>query len=215
MKKSFVKNFRSIILVSFLVYILFVSLYFLPINISFKIAFPLISLFLFSLFIQKPFMILAMLFSAIGDFMASYDFIGQMSSFALAHIFFILYFVKLLRIKQYKFDIQSTRTIFSICLFLSIFIFAFYFIIFSIPRSFVQYSVGLYIILLLSMLFSALQQKEPLFTYGAILFVLSDAILAWNKFVSPITSYSLFIMIPYYLAQYSLFLCAAKQNKTV
>ena len=51
------------------------------------------------------------------------------------------------------------------------------------------------------MLASALYQKDWIFAIGALLFVASDYILAWNKFVSPIAAEKYLIMVPYYLAQ--------------
>ena len=46
------------------------------------------------------------------------------------------------------------------------------------------------------------------------LFVLSDTVLAWNKFVSPIESAGYFIMIPYYLGQLTLFIQSLNTQKT-
>jgi uncharacterized membrane protein YhhN len=56
------------------------------------------------------------------------------------------------------------------------------------------------------MLFSALMQRSSLYALGAVLFVFSDFILAWNKFVDPIQHSGLLIMTTYYLGQYLLFI---------
>jgi uncharacterized membrane protein YhhN len=40
-----------------------------------------------------------------------------------------------------------------------------------------------------------------LVSFGALLFFISDILLAWNKFVNPILYGSLFIIIPYHIAQ--------------
>ena len=45
-------------------------------------------------------------------------------------------------------------------------------------------------------------QAGILVAFGAALFFASDAILAWNRFLSPITQGSLLVIIPYHLAQY-------------
>jgi uncharacterized membrane protein YhhN len=45
-------------------------------------------------------------------------------------------------------------------------------------------------------------QAGLLVTIGAALFFTSDAVLAWNRFVKPITQGSLITIIPYHLAQY-------------
>jgi uncharacterized membrane protein YhhN len=55
------------------------------------------------------------------------------------------------------------------------------------------------------MLYFALLQRSSLYALGAVLFVFSDFILAWNKFVDPIEHSRYLIMIPYYLGQLLLF----------
>jgi uncharacterized membrane protein YhhN len=56
------------------------------------------------------------------------------------------------------------------------------------------------------MLYFALMQRSSLFAIGAVMFVFSDFILAWNKFVDPIQYSRLLIMIPYYTGQFLLFM---------
>ena len=69
-----------------------------------------------------------------------------------------------------------------------------------------QVGVLAYIILIITMLILAWMQQNRYYAIGAWLFVLSDSVLAWNKFVSHIEGASYLIMIPYYLAQWTLFI---------
>lgn len=73
--------------------------------------------------------------------------------------------------------------------------------------------VGLYIIVLASMLYGALCLNfhpswdtipAALVSIGAALFALSDGILSWNKFVRPMRYGRLFLMITYHLAQFAI-----------
>lgn len=71
--------------------------------------------------------------------------------------------------------------------------------------------VTVYVIVISFMVFSATTtllneawslQAAILVTSGAALFFVSDAVLAWNRFVSPITQGGLITIIPYHLAQF-------------
>ena len=60
------------------------------------------------------------------------------------------------------------------------------------------------------MLFMALLQRSRLYAAGACLFVFSDLMLAWNRFVEPLEYERYLIMVPYYLGQIFLFLRASR-----
>ena len=71
--------------------------------------------------------------------------------------------------------------------------------------------VTAYVVVISFMVFSATttffneawsSQAGLLVTIGAMLFFTSDAVLAWNRFVKPITQGGLITIIPYHLAQY-------------
>ena len=62
------------------------------------------------------------------------------------------------------------------------------------------------------MLGTALLQRDLMFGAGALLFIISDLILAWNKFVSPIEYSSVFILVPYYGGQLLIWLRACIDN---
>ena len=59
-------------------------------------------------------------------------------------------------------------------------------------------------------------QRQGWFATGAALFVFSDMILSWNKFVEPVEYNNLLIMVTYYSGQLILWLtaviCAKKER---
>ena len=60
------------------------------------------------------------------------------------------------------------------------------------------------------LLFKALLRRSRLYAAGAYLFVFSDLMLAWNRFVEPVEYERYLIMVPYYLGQICLFLRASR-----
>ena len=157
-----------------------------------RIAVPLLILTVAGAVMLPPMMTLAMLFSCIGDYMGScHIFLAQMAGFALAHIMIICYFLSSSR----KVNIVSTLVAAVIG------ISGFILIVPHIPAGVMRIGCSVYILLICTMLASALYQKDWIFAIGALLFVASDYILAWNKFVSPIAAEKYLIMVPYYLAQ--------------
>lgn len=62
------------------------------------------------------------------------------------------------------------------------------------------------------MLGTALLQSDIVYALGALLFLFSDMILGWNKFVSPIEYNSVLILIPYYSGQLLIWLRASVDN---
>ena len=53
-------------------------------------------------------------------------------------------------------------------------------------------------------------QRQWTFAAGAALFLLSDMILSWNKFVSPVPYSNILIMTTYYSGQLLIWLTAAR-----
>lgn len=62
--------------------------------------------------------------------------------------------------------------------------------------------VIIYIVAISAMFWSAIMSGNLFAMFGSGLFVISDSILAWNKFVAPITFSGELIMITYYTAQF-------------
>lgn len=210
MDRTFLYNHRVQIAIS-VVYFLLVCLYFLPLGIV-KLAFPLAFLTLCALRFASWPMVMAMFFSALGDWMGmSHNFWGQMGAFAIAHVFFIIYFCKALREneasdgKWWKWSVVGVY---------GLMVGGF---IVPCVQGVLQVGVSVYMGLILAMCGCAWMQKNRYCAWGAWLFVFSDTILAWNKFVSPVEYAGYFIMVPYYLGQWMLFVTsiAPKVKKSV
>lgn len=211
-RTNFKVRFAAIL--SSVVFICLAGLYFSPADIPFKIAFPLASLAIASFWICPWQITAALLFSTAGDAAgAAGNFLLQMGSFAVAHIFLILHFVKRYREKVER-DRKLTEkakgfTILIILMCLFVAGVAFSRIIINAPAGVIRTGAGIYAILICTMLAMALLQRSSLYALyalGALLFVFSDFILAWNKFTSPIENAGLLIMIPYYLGQWLIYI---------
>ena len=185
--------------------------YFTPVEIPHKVTIPVAILTIASIWLCPWQITLALLFSAIGDYFGSCEnFLGQMGCFAVAHIWFIIYFIERY-LKKVEHDKKLTpkakgylgMVIFCTAALLAI---TFFKIAPGAEPGIIRTGICIYACLICSMLVLAMLQRSSLFALGAILFVFSDFILAWNKFVEPIEQNKLLIMIPYYLGQYLLFI---------
>lgn len=137
---------------------------------------------------------LGLAMSFLGDLflLFSTGFIEGLSSFLLAHILYILTF------RQYY---QKTRLTYIPC----IIVFIISLFSFLYPHlGTMKIPVLLYAITIGAMLYFALGTKQKWLIIGALLFVLSDSILAINIFHTHSTISSLSVMIFYVLAQYCL-----------
>lgn len=192
-------------------FLLFAALFFSPVKIPHKISFTLASAFIASLWLCPWQISLALLFSALGDYFGScHNFLGQMGFFALAHVFYVWYFVKRWLTKV-EHDRKLTAKAKGLSFMLLLMIAALLAVVFTqivphAPEGIIRIGVSIYAVLISVMLYFALLQRSSLFALGAVLFVFSDFILAWNKFVEPIPYSGLLIMIPYYSGQFLLFM---------
>ena len=201
-----IKRSKSIISLLFL---LLAILYFAPLDITYKIAFPLAFLTLCSLRFSTWPMVLAMGFSALGDWMgACHNFWGQMGAFALAHLAYIIFFYK-----TFRKDKMTNRKKWKTGIVLTYGIVVGTLIVPHVHGP-LQAGVSVYILMILTMCILAWMQRNPYYALGAWLFVISDTVLAWNKFVSPIEWASYFIMVPYYLGQWLLFVQSIRHSSS-
>lgn len=170
-------------------------LYFIPVRIPYKISFPLWTLAAFSLWLLPWPMSFAMFASALGDLAgASGNFIVQMECFAAAHLFMIIFFVRRYIWRSRNASSQgkarkSRRTAYLVLVALLIVIlvsFAIAEIAPGAPAGPVRSGVIFYAIVISMMLFMALMQRSRMYAVGACLFVFSDLVLAWNRFVEPL-----------------------------
>lgn len=186
---------------------------FLPVGIAHKITIPVGILTLASLWLCPWQISLALLFSVIGDFMGSCgQFIGQMGSFAAAHVMYVIYFVKRYHEKverDRKLSMKAKGYLAMVCFCVAGLLATSIFKIAPLaPAGIIRTGVIIYTVVISCMLVMALLQRSSLFALGAVLFVFSDFILAWNMFVEPVPHSGYMILVPYFLAQWLLFIRA-------
>ncbi len=197
------------------VYLALTVFFFLPFDIPHKITPCVSALFIASLWLCPWQISLALLFSALGDHFGSCgNFLAQMGFFALGHIWFIVYFIS-----RYFKKVEPDRKLtgkakgyLAMVIFCAIVLLCvvFFRIVPLVPPGVLTIGVSIYAILICTMLVSAMLQRSSLFALGAILFVFSDFILAWNKFVEPVPYRHYLVLVPYFLAQWLLFIRATK-----
>ena len=209
------KHTRTAALTATALYFIACLIFFLPIEIAHKITICTSILTLASLWLCPWQMTLALLFSTLGDHFGScHNFMAQMGFFALGHLWFIIYFIG-----RYFKKVEKDRKLtgkakgyLAMVGFCTIVLLAVVFtqIVPEVPPGIMKTGVCIYAILISSTLVSAMIQRSSLFALGAILFVFSDFILAWNKFVEPIPGRHYLVLVPYFMAQWLLFIRATK-----
>ncbi|MBQ5663976.1 MAG: lysoplasmalogenase [Bacteroidaceae bacterium] len=213
MSDTFLRAKVDIVIVSVLFFVS-VALFFAPVSIPYKLALPVGVLFIASLKLLPWQMSFAMLFSCAGDFFGSCgNFMAQMIAFAIAHIFIICYFFSRYRLgvlRRRYMRYSSRYMTFATVFVLPVLLFAFVKIVPCVPAGVLRYGVSFYAILIATMVWGALQQRSKLFAIGAVLFLVSDMILAWNRFVRPLPDSTILILVPYYFAQWLLFMRSTK-----
>ena len=157
----------------------------------------------------------ALFFSLLGDILLMFTnqssnfFIGGLLAFLMAHIMYILVFLKK----------KSTRKNTSfLMLFLLIYgLGIFYFLKDGLGELLVP--VIIYMLVILTMVITAFSRltcvskmSYNLVFLGAIFFVTSDSLLALNKFYEPFETAGIFIMLTYAIAQYFIVLGLKKQQ---
>lgn len=187
--------------------------YYLPLDVPHKVIIPLTTLTIASLWLCPWQMALAFLFSAIGDYFGSCNnFILQMGSFAVAHIWFITYFLDryFKKVEHDKKLTAKAKGYFTMVIFCTIALLAIAYIKIApaAEPGVIKIGVSVYACLIGAMMLTALLQRSSVFAIGAVLFVFSDFILAWNMFVEPVPYSGYLILISYYAAQWLLFIRA-------
>ncbi len=198
-----------------ILYLVAVAFYFSPVEMAHKITIPVGFLTVASLWMCPWQMTLALFFSALGDYLGSYNFfLGQMGAFAVGHIWFIVYFIN-----RYKKQTEQNRRFTAkekgflpVVLLCTLILLGVVYIKVApgAPEGVVRIGVCVYATLICTMLMSAFLQRSALFALGAMLFVFSDFIIAWDDFVSSVQYRRYFVMVPYLLAQWLLFYRSTK-----
>jgi len=174
-------------------------------------------------FPTKKILLTALLFSWIGDIILLFSdkgelyFIFGLVSFLVSHLVYIVLFNKQQTTRENDNKVQFWLGVFLI---LGYFTFMFFTLFPKLGP--LKIPVLVYAIVITTMLFFAfkgsLKWSIPANKYifiGAIVFVSSDSVLAFNKFYAPIEHASFYIMATYCLAQYLIVKGILKLNSKV
>lgn len=140
----------------------------------------------------------ALLFSAIGDLCGELGmFIPQIAMFAVAHILYAAFFFRRLHFDRLSLSAVALLAIAGISLGA--------YLIPHIGNPLERVFCGAYIVIISVMAASATLQRCPLkwfYAVAALIFMASDATIAFNKFVGHIPNAGVIIMATYFAAQY-------------
>lgn len=172
-------------------------------------------------FQTKKWLLSALIFSWIGDVILMFAdkgelyFIFGLVSFLIAHILFIILFIK-----QDSERKTFSKIVFGIgVLMVSLYLYGMLSILFptlgdlKIPVSVYAFTISLMLIMAIR---GALTWQKPmnlLILNGAVAFVTSDSLLALNKFYNPVPNATFLIMVTYIVAQYLITLGILKMNE--
>ena len=187
----------------------------------FLLPFLIVSVYLHERFSSKKILLTALTLSWIGDIILLFAdkgelyFIGGLIAFLFSHIFYIVLFNKQLKIylKKSKIIYWIGITIIIIYLIGMMVLLMPYLGNLLLPVFVYAMTIS---IMLLFALKGFMNWHKPANSYiliGAIIFVASDSILAFDKFYAPIQYSSFFIMITYLTAQYLIVMGILKLNK--
>ena len=190
-------------------------IFFLPVKIPHMITICTSILTIASLWLCPWQITMALLFSTLGDHMGSCNnFLGQMGFFAVGHVFYVIYFAGryFRRVEPDRKLTGKAKGYLAMVVFcaLALLCAAFFKIAPEAPAGIIRIGVCIYATLISLMMITAMLQRSSLFALGAILFVFSDFILAWNKFVEPVPYRHYLVLVSYYLAQWLLFIRSTK-----
>ena len=187
----------------------------------FLLPFLIVAVYFHQRFSSKKILLVALILSWIGDIILLFAnkgelyFIGGLIAFLLSHIFYILLFNK-----QLKIYLKKSRTTYWIGI-TSIIIYLLVMMVVLMPYlgdlllPVFVYAMTISIMLLFA-LKGFLNWQKPANIYifiGAIIFVASDSVLAFDKFYAAIPYSSFFIMSTYLAAQYLIVIGILKLNE--
>jgi uncharacterized membrane protein YhhN len=180
------------------------------------IIFSLLFLYVFSLPKRIKWYVMALELSFFGDVLLLFSgelfFMGGLVSFLMAHFLFIKIVIS--RIKEVNF----LKALFSAIPFLAVF----GLLIFTLKDSLHEMLAPVVIYGLTIATFGAVSfldflntksKKSLLMLFGAVVFMISDSLLAINKFYNPAHILEVFVMVTYVLAQYLIFMSMISETE--
>lgn len=155
----------------------------------------------------KTLIIIALIFCAFGDYTLQWFIIG-LSCFLIGHVFYIRAFLTT-NVKKPPLWIRLLLLIYGVSMMIWIGT-----TLLDANQFFLAVAVCAYIIIILTMGWTSFRTGCNYASIGAILFIISDSILAINKFIAPIEYSHQFIMLTYYAAQFFMTLSIANYSES-
>lgn len=187
----------------------------------FLLPFLLVAVYTHERFVTKKILLIALTLSWIGDIILMFAdqgklyFIAGLLAFLLSHIFYILLFSKQLKIYLKKSKIIYWVGVTAIAFYLIVLLLLLLPSLGDLKIPVFIYALTISIMLLFA-LKGFLNWQKPANIYiliGAIIFVASDSILAFDKFYAPLQYSSFLIMTTYLIAQYLIVVGILKLNQ--
>ncbi|WP_395056406.1 lysoplasmalogenase [Flavobacterium sp.] len=188
---------------------------------SFLLPFLILATYKSEVFPTKKWLLLALIFSWIGDIILMFAdkgelyFIFGLVSFLIAHILFIVLFLKQKSEGNYAKNWPFWLGFVAVLVYLGSMLSLLYPKLgdLKIPVSVYAFTISLMLVMAIKGYFSWQKPMNVLILIGAIFFVTSDSFLAINKFYNPILSTNFIIMFTYIVAQYCITVGILKLNK--
>lgn len=175
----------------------------------------------FNSFVEKKWLLYGLLFSWIGDLLLMFVdksemyFITGLISFLTAHLFYIVLFVK----QKELFKTTKSIPFWLATLLVGVYLISILNLLFpslgalKIPVTIYSFTISILLILGFKVYFGLKNKAALLVLFGAFAFVLSDSLLAMNKFYHPIERAGLWIMSTYIIAQSFIVIGILQLNK--
>ncbi len=139
-----------------------------------------------------------LLFSGCGDVLLHIDgvayFVHGLGSFLIAHLFYIAAFIRQPAFSRSRLPVLLAIGVFGIIMGVQLFP--------HLGDMLIPVAAYLFIILAMGVSAALGRANHSLVIAGALLFILSDSLIAINRFLTPVPQSDLLIMITYYLAQF-------------
>jgi uncharacterized membrane protein YhhN len=153
--------------------------------------------------LDGKYFIAGLIFSACGDFILDYDrvnwFIFGLGAFFIAHLCYLA------SLKPYVKSLKQTQYLLISLLYVGYGAGMLWLLSGGLGELFIPVFAYMSILLLMALATVFSGKSNPWLIVGGISFVLSDSLIGFDKFFSPIENVSFVIMITYYFAQFSLF----------
>jgi len=146
--------------------------------------------------IQHWLILIGLLFCTIGDYTLQWFVVG-LTFFLIGHLFYIAAFLFC-----WKFSKWRAGSLIPLAAFVAFMAMRMTDALQTSGEDGLIIPVILYILVISTMAFTAIMTRQPWAIAGSLLFVASDSVLAWNKFIEDVAYSGPIIMITYYAAQY-------------